>query len=220
MTVKQTRASARKAIAGLPSWTDKYGKMTPKRLTAIGLEKRSYADVVGELSMLRNMLVRPEFIISPMMNVQNTLTTERMTALRYGIQRMTPVKILVHPSTDTYGSVGGPNAFRPLPNRSVRENASGSNRQLGALRQMFTEGPCPKCGRDVGFDTVHWKGGRSSLACCHLVAEALGGATDYTNVVVACAECNYQSGAYTETAVLFLLRRIQIVVPIHVDRPE
>lgn len=217
MTAKQSRASARKLISALPSWTDKYGKASRRKLTALGLEKRTYTDVIGEISLLRGMLVKPQFVISSAMSVRNELTTDRLSALIYGIQRMTPVAVLV--GTE-YGRVGGTNAFRPLPNRSVKENASGSNRQLGTLRRLFTEGPCRRCNRDVGFDTEHHMGGRSSLACCHLVPEQFGGTTDYHNVVVGCAECNYQIGSYVDGHVMLALRQITILVPIHIDRPE
>lgn len=214
---KQSKASARKALATLKAWDVAYAKTSKKKSTSLGLEKRQFTDVIGELSLLRGMLVKDEFVISASMRVRNTLTAERIEALEYGVKRMTPVDIMVG---SDLGRVGGVNAFRPLPNRSVRENASGKNRQLGLPRQLFTEGTCAKCGRDVGFDITHWKGGRSSLACCHLIPESYGGTTDYHNVIIGCAECNYQMGSYVDTFTMFDLRRISIIVPIHIEHPE
>jgi hypothetical protein len=218
MTEKKiSKASARKALATLKAWDVTYAKTSKKRLTSLGLEKRQYTDVIGELSLLRGMLVKLEFVISPSMSVRNKLTAERIEALEYGVKRMTPVDVMVGRDM---GRVGGVNAFRPLPNRSVVENASGRNRQLGTPRQLFTEGVCPKCEREIGFDIMHWKGNRSSLACCHLVPESYGGTTDFHNVVVGCGECNYQMGSYVDTFTMFDLRRISIIVPIHVEHPE
>ena len=201
------------------TWDDLYGKLPKQRLTKLGLVKRSYGDVIGELSLLRSMLVKEEFVISPNMSVRNTMVSDRINALQYAINRMTPKKILVDVATNEYGLIGGVDAFRRIPNRSVRENMSGS-KQLGTLRLLFTEGECSVCGKMVGLDTPHWKGGRSSLAVCHLIPESFGGATNGQNCVVRCAECNYQEGSYIDGYIMTELRTITVIVPIAFTHPE
>jgi hypothetical protein len=217
---KQSVASQRKAIASLKTWTDLYGKVSKAKLCKLGLVKRSYGDVVGELALLRTMVVKEQFILSPDMSVRNGLVIDRIEALQYAIKRMTPVKILVDIENNRYGMIGGVDAFRRIPNRSVRENMAGT-KQLGTLPLLFTDNSeCVKCGKMVGLDIPHWMGGRSSLAVCHTIPEAVGGATSNHNCTVRCAECNYREGAYIDGYILNELREITIIVPIAFTHPE
>ena len=217
---KQSAASARKALQSLASWDDLYTKTSKKKLVTLGLEKRSLLDVVAEMSLLRSMIVKDEHVISSIMRVRNVLSSDRLDAIKYGIQRMTPQVIDPGIGSDLVGCIGGTDAFRPLPNRSVKENASGSNRQLGVMRMDYTDGTCPRCEKEIGLDVVHWKGGRSSLCCSHVIPESFGGCTNNKNVVVSCAECNYQRGNWVDTLTLSRLRQITIIVPIHVTHPK
>ncbi len=226
MTVKkQTVASQRKEITTLKAWDVTYAKTTKARLAKLGLERVNYYHMVTELVALRTMVVPEKY---RELGTDSTYFSERaemrIKALRYAIQRMTPHAITSLVGNEVFiGSVGGVNAFRPLPNRSVEINASGSIKQLGIPRvayQTKDNGTCVRCGKQIGMGIEHWMGGRASLAMCHVIPEAFGGSTDNKNVVLGCGECNYQAGNFIPAFVRNRLRAIMLIAPIDYNEGE
>jgi len=88
------------------------------------------------------------------------------------------------------GVVGGPNAAKDLPHRTVVELVTLYNLDVMGY---VTPTMCEKCKKIVGldvFDTLKDGTKRATLAVCHIVPRIRGGATENGNLALGCAKCN------------------------------
>ena len=110
------------------------------------------------------------------------------------------------------GTIGGPDASKRLPHRTVHELAE--TYQLDVTRYAKPS-MCPNCKKIVGldvYDTLKNGKKRATLAVCHTIPRVRGGATNASNLALGCAKCNSDVKDNMTKTMVVELKKIMVEV--------